>query len=702
MRKLLFPIIVMFIFSSLANAKIYDFVVDGIAYRILDVHKMEVEVVNNNDNTIKNPNYGNGYQYEASSYSGDIVIPSTVNYGGKTFKVVSVGLFAFSECKDMLSIVLPNTISTIGIGAFQECDGLKDFSWPSSANSVPNSAFYSCNNLESISLPEGVDSICNTAFCYCSKLKVITIPSSLKYIGGRIVFAGTLIERIELPEGLEYVGDPTISHVNSGTFANMEHLRTIIMPSTIKKIGSYSFTNCPNLETIVCKSSESIKYANAAFYNSYGISYLIVPKGCEDKFADWPTKYVFGYDKDWSFNNIGNIVEQNGLLYHIVEDGATKSVYLSNIKDINTTTITIPNAINAYNGTYNVKGILNKVSECTELRSVYINISDPIIIDETTFSNVTYLVGCLYVPIGSKANYQNAIGWKNFNTIIETDSFDNLYAYYSFNVSSTLGGNVSVLGNTLSNTSMSATVKEGDKVTLSFTPDDGYELKSVVVNGVDVTMDVVDNSYTIQSVSQNTTVEVIFAELPVYLTIKSDENGVLTQEVEKGKEYTFTLATEEGWEIGSIYFNGNDVTSSIVDNKYTTPKISQNSELSVVYKTSPFKTTIALLKEDNDNLRKSLDEKTSEIALYAAGDLNRDNVVDVNDLEYLLKSSSYTGSVSDIANLISENTTLSEIQNEIPDAEFYKLDGTKVDQPDESGIYLIKINGKTVKIVVKK
>ena len=56
-------------------------------------------------------------------------------------------------------------------------------------------------------------------------------------------------------------------------------------------------------------------------------------------------------------------------------------------------------------------------------------------------------------------------------------------------------------------------------------------------------------------------------------------------------------------------------------------------------------------------------------------------------------------------NIIEEGTTaitLSDISNKYGDVEFYTLNGVKVDVPNKSGIYVVKKNGETKMVVVKK
>lgn len=68
------------------------------------------------------------------------------------------------------------------------------------------------------------------------------------------------------------------------------------------------------------------------------------------------------------------------------------------------------------------------------------------------------------------------------------------------------------------------------------------------------------------------------------LTIKQADNGIVSVPVTKGSVYTLTILPSNGWKVHSVTFNNSDVTSQMSsDGKFTTPIITDNSTLSVVY-----------------------------------------------------------------------------------------------------------------------
>ena len=72
-------------------------------------------------------------------YSGDVVIPSTVEYDGKSYNVTGILERAFYYCR-VTSITLPPTIQSIGFEAFRGCT-ITELQLPSSLVFLGNSVF---------------------------------------------------------------------------------------------------------------------------------------------------------------------------------------------------------------------------------------------------------------------------------------------------------------------------------------------------------------------------------------------------------------------------------------------------------------------------------------------------------------------------------------------------------------------------------
>ena len=109
----------------------------------------------------------------------EIVIPE--RYDGK--RVVSIGEGAFSDCRYLTSITMPDTITVIGAHAFQCCECLKNVTLSKNLKKIEYLAFDGCYSLENIELPFSIEKIDYMAFSECIGLKEIIIPLNTVMIG---------------------------------------------------------------------------------------------------------------------------------------------------------------------------------------------------------------------------------------------------------------------------------------------------------------------------------------------------------------------------------------------------------------------------------------------------------------------------------------------------------------------------------------
>ena len=84
---------------------------------------------------------------KSGGYEGDVIIPETVVFNERTYRVTSIGKEAFAFCDPLTSITIPDSIKSIGWKAFLDCESLKKICIPNSVTSIGRHAFDGCDSL---------------------------------------------------------------------------------------------------------------------------------------------------------------------------------------------------------------------------------------------------------------------------------------------------------------------------------------------------------------------------------------------------------------------------------------------------------------------------------------------------------------------------------------------------------------------------
>lgn len=120
---------------------------------------------------------------------------------------------------------------------------------------------------------------------------------------------------------------------------------------------------------------------------------------------------------------------------------------------------------------------------------------------------------------------------------------------------------VSVGDNGTVSPSGSVVVERGEDLELTITPDDGYRIASVILDGTDVTSEVKDSVFVLSNVVSGHSVRVEFEVITYTVTVTAGENGSAdptTSVVEYGKSLKIVFIPEPGYRTSYLTINGGD------------------------------------------------------------------------------------------------------------------------------------------------
>ena len=119
--------------------------------------------------------------YTGASYE-ELVIPAVFRDGGTWYRVTNIGVDAFSNCTELTSVTIPDSVVRIRTSAFTACRNMTSVTLPSSVTSIDQGAFLGCSSLTSVVIPNGIMSIDYLVFGDCYNLNSVVIPDSVTRI----------------------------------------------------------------------------------------------------------------------------------------------------------------------------------------------------------------------------------------------------------------------------------------------------------------------------------------------------------------------------------------------------------------------------------------------------------------------------------------------------------------------------------------
>lgn len=379
-----------------AVASAYDIEIGGIYYDV--VSKAKVAEVTFGEN----------------KYSGDIVIPSTIEYEGVVCDVKSIGGGAFTECDGLISLKLNEGLETIKSGGLQVVRNLKSVTIPRSLKTIEEWNF---------TYAEGMNVYISDLESWCH----MTFHSNLLKGAGHLYINNTEVSNLILPGSFEWISDLA--------FSGCASIKSVTIEEGIRVIGNSAFDGCPQLATVSFPASiESIK--SFAFAHCPEITKVSLPHVQE------LGNYVFGECSKLQHITLPNDLNQISMGMFSFCTSLTDLSFLSNIVTIGEDafdgctglkSIELPNSIVhigvvAFAGCTEVETIIlpssvnmigaQAFADCKKLKDVYCYAENVPQTEESAFAGSYIEYSKLHVPEKTLSQYQQAVPWNQFGTVV--------------------------------------------------------------------------------------------------------------------------------------------------------------------------------------------------------------------------------------------------------------------------------------------
>ena len=637
---------------------------------------------------------------ENGEYSGAVVIPSSVSsvdYSGATYSVTSIGDSAFEYCTSLTSIEIPNSVTSIGERAFLHCESLTNIQIPNSVTSIGDEAFYNCSSLTSIEIPNSVTSIRYEAFAYCNSLTSVVIGNSVTSIGNNAFYRCSNLTSVEIGN--------SVTSIKSTAFSDCSSLTSIIVDSGNTKYDSRNGCNA------IIETASNTLIA--------GCQNTIIPN---------------------SVTSIGNYAfsECTSLTSIQIPNSVTSIGIGAFLGCSNLISVVIPNSVTSI-GDWAFYG-------CDRLTEITCLATNPPAIESTTFSNYS---AELYVPSECKSAYQSANYWENFNikeiptlstsialnqttatlkatetltlvaTVLPKNATDKSVSWKSSNEAvATVDANGLVTAIGVGETIITATTTDGSNLSVSCTVTVVPTLaESIALDKTEISLEATETATLVATVLPNLTTDksVEWSSSDESVAVV-DKNGVVTA-IAVG-EATITATITDGSNLSaSCKVTVVPTLAVSIELDQTEASVEEKSEFQLTATILPEHTTNKEVAWSSSDKWVASVDNTGLVTMYSAGEVViTATTTDGTNLSATCRINVYSGidgvegddvivaTIGD--NIVVKNAQLgSNVRVYAADGSIISsevaTDGDVVVEAPIKGVYIVSVNGKTFKVMVK-
>ena len=293
----------------------------------------------------------------------------TVDFSECT-NLMTIGAYAFKECRGMTKLMLPSSLETISEGmcegavwlksvdikgcreiedrafygcnllttvtnmddvrrigdlAFANCLNISDLELPESLQEMGESCFENCTSLQNVKLNGTISGISRYCFYGCSTLKSVSMSEqqkqALKIIGVQAFGQCTALEEMELSDITNLI------LMGERAFAGCTELTTVRLPESLKSLPDYCFEGCENISILILNGKNIPQMGEKIFGDELPkFIHVWVPEECV---SDYQKMYKDQLEKTYGDGTAQEIISEinekqevvKGVLFEITDEG---------------------------------------------------------------------------------------------------------------------------------------------------------------------------------------------------------------------------------------------------------------------------------------------------------------------------------------------------------------------------------------------
>lgn len=548
----------------------------------------------------------------------------TVKFGNNLTKI---GSNAFYNCSQLKEVILPESLTELEPLSFSGCSSLSTLMISSQLRKIQQN-FYGCTSLKKVVIPSNIEAI-ESSFNSCGVIEefIIEDGETLLATNGSWNFINSTVKSIYQGRncssnsfenrGVEnlVVGD-SVKELSNGLYSG-NPLKKITLGKNLAIIGNLAFRNCNDIETITSYAEAAPECESSGVFSqaAYDSTKLMVPSGSRKAYNEAPVWKLFkhigqstcavSFDYDNEQCSVALPEEFNG----IVKSGETLNFTVAPLESFKITGVNADGeykvfvqdeegrwTLDSITGDVNVK-IASEIITFAVTAKMNVEAGYLAINGETTDSvRVAWgenAVIALTLNEGYKLDrftvndtdvtdriVDGKLTLKDIREDIAAEAAASLITYSFMTEFDAAHGTVTVGGNAATE----QTYTYGSRPEIEILPDEGYCVSWARLNDSDIKPLLANNRYSTDSIKSDMTLSVGFEARTVMLSVLGIEGGRIAGIYDYGAKARVKIIPDECWEINTIVYNGTLVDSSeLVDGLFTTPVLTDDSEISVTF-----------------------------------------------------------------------------------------------------------------------